>query len=572
MSEIEKLLETKIEDYESARRQALKFIDENKEELAAKYDYAAFLEQPLKEKQIFFLWENSTGGGELIQAVKKQIMDLAGTEYTCVSCETGCEDISEEDTEEASSENSVQIHRENGFVQEDSLEYWEALAVSSVIISSVPLPVGYVKREGQIYFNSMSEIYAREPEKDSDFVSNRARDFLKTDYCFAPSWPEARRIWLEHTGIGRVYDGKILVISREIPETIAAFILKKETKETLKIFSTRDKDRKKVLIMGSWKMSRGNRMLLKRMIENADQENLDVAVCSNWLGEKEERNEFLQLQEKIPLFMGRGRIPLTEEELLNYRIMEKNPDVYLEDSQLRDYMNHLARREWRRLLGECHWDVILLLGNARYLQFYLAISASAGEKYLTDLEFLPYLQERHPAKWRKALAAFERIYVPASCEQTGKYGEENRERIIGMPVFADEPEDGRKEKNLISYNGISYLVCDQWKNDNGHTLMKLVQMPEEGSILVNTAVLPSREKREQLEKLAATCKLYLVGTESGVYQSFLPDATVLDEFVKKELYAYPAARDFFRAFKGYVGNEMAEYDVLNDICRKYCLE
>lgn len=83
--------------------QALKFIDENKEELAAKYDYAAFLEQPLKEKQIFFLWENSTGGGELIQAVKKQIMDLAGTEYTCVSCETGCEDISEEDTEEASS-------------------------------------------------------------------------------------------------------------------------------------------------------------------------------------------------------------------------------------------------------------------------------------------------------------------------------------------------------------------------------------------------------------------------------------------------------------------------------------
>ena len=38
MSEIEKLLETKIEDYESARRQALKFIDENKEELEAKYE------------------------------------------------------------------------------------------------------------------------------------------------------------------------------------------------------------------------------------------------------------------------------------------------------------------------------------------------------------------------------------------------------------------------------------------------------------------------------------------------------------------------------------------------------
>ena len=40
MNEIEKILKDNMEDYESVKRQALKFIHENKKELSKNYAYA----------------------------------------------------------------------------------------------------------------------------------------------------------------------------------------------------------------------------------------------------------------------------------------------------------------------------------------------------------------------------------------------------------------------------------------------------------------------------------------------------------------------------------------------------
>ena len=40
MSEMEKLLEEKMDEYESARRQAMKFVHENQKELSKNYAYA----------------------------------------------------------------------------------------------------------------------------------------------------------------------------------------------------------------------------------------------------------------------------------------------------------------------------------------------------------------------------------------------------------------------------------------------------------------------------------------------------------------------------------------------------
>ena len=43
-------------------------------------------------------------------------------------------------------------------------------------------------------------------------------------------------------------------------------------------------------------------------------------------------------------------------------------------------------------------------------------------KVLVDLDFLPYIHEKYPARWRKALTVFDRIYAPADCQQLGDYG------------------------------------------------------------------------------------------------------------------------------------------------------
>ena len=65
MSEMEKLLEEKMDEFESARRQAMKFVQENQKELSKNYAYAEELTKPLTENQIFFCLENRTKGGEL---------------------------------------------------------------------------------------------------------------------------------------------------------------------------------------------------------------------------------------------------------------------------------------------------------------------------------------------------------------------------------------------------------------------------------------------------------------------------------------------------------------------------
>ena len=60
MSEIEKILEQNMEEYESARRRAKKLVKGYTQEISRNYEYAdALVNLPVNPKQIFFLWEKT---------------------------------------------------------------------------------------------------------------------------------------------------------------------------------------------------------------------------------------------------------------------------------------------------------------------------------------------------------------------------------------------------------------------------------------------------------------------------------------------------------------------------------
>ena len=63
-----------------------------------------------------------------------------------------------------------------------------------------------------------------------------------------------------------------------------------------------------------------------------------------------------------------------------------------------------------------------------------------------------------------------------------------------------------------------------------------------------------------------------LGAQSAAYKSLLPEAVILDGYVKKELYLQPAAWEFFGAFESYVGNKALEYDALERICKTFWSE
>ena len=68
MSEIEKILEQNMEEYESARRRAKKLVKGYTREISRTYEYAdALVNLPVNPNQIFFLWEKGNGDGELIR-------------------------------------------------------------------------------------------------------------------------------------------------------------------------------------------------------------------------------------------------------------------------------------------------------------------------------------------------------------------------------------------------------------------------------------------------------------------------------------------------------------------------
>lgn len=560
MNEIEKILMENMEDYESVKRQAQKFIHENRKELSKNYEYADVCGNPVKDPLFFFLVDEKRPGSELLlemldYALKGQSPYDAGIFYACVK-------------------GGLHLMKKAGvtYVKEGSHEYLEALSEAKYIFSNVILPGSFVKKEEQTYFNPMLEVYDMKSVENGEFLSAIARELLKTDYICAPSKSKAKEAWLEKCSLGKVYAGKVLIEKKDKAKegrgSLLDYICQGTETQKVEAFSLRDQEKKKVLILSSWKAEREARTVVQKMLDHMDQEKYDAVIYSGWLGGKGEVKEFLAFEKEIPKVMGAGRMTLNEEDFQNYRMIEKNPALYLENPKIRRYMRGLAKREWGRLFGSSQWDAVILAGSVGYLPYYLAAEAPTKLKVLVDLDFLPYIHEKYPARWRRALMAFDRIYAPADCMQMGNYGQENRLRVMRLPVFVSEkPKAGQVE--TVSYNGEEYLVCEKWKQQGERISMKLVQKPAPGSILVNGDLPPTDEQKKALEQLAGDHRLYVLGTQSSAYKSFLPEAVVLDEYVRKQLYLHPAAWEFFGAFDGYVGNQGLEYDATEKICKSF---
>lgn len=555
MSEIEKILEQNMEEYESARRRAHKLVNGYRREISRTCEYAeALAKLPVNPDQIFFLWEKGSADGELIREMYEYVKQTYGKKYICICCVKG----------------SLPFGNA-GKVTENSTGYWRVLASSGIIVSSVELPASFVKREGQIYLNTMSKVYNEKRLDTKQFVSETVRDMLKTDFICAPDHQQGEETWTQKCLAGRVYPGKVLVFEespRDKADVLARFLLEKTIPEGLECFSLRNPEKKRLLILGSGAGKPEVKLVVDRILDRIDPEKYDVAFFSEDLGSEAKCKAFLAQTGKAASLMGVGKMTVSEAEYLNYLTVEKNPETYLGNPILRSYIDELARREWNRLFGTVSWDGVIVAGSARYLPYYLAAKARTKMKVLVDLDFLPYIHEKYPARWRKALTVFNRIYAPADCLQLGSYGQENRLRVMRLPVLvAEQPEGDQVE--VVSYQEKEYLVCDRKKAENGHITMKLVRKPEPGSILVNADLLPTADQKKRLEQLEKGHGLYILGEQGSAYKSFLPRAVVLDEYVRKQLYLLPEAWEFFSGFAGYVGNAALEEDVTEKICKAF---
>ena len=549
MNEMERYLKENIVDYESVKRSALKYIKENETDLKKRYPYSKELEKDVQENRILFVWDSKAGkAGELPHKMFQYVERTYGKQYDCICCQKG----------------SMKLSSGRNSVKHDSPQFWEAVASAAYIVSSIPLPIAFVKRKEQKYFYVGAQFWEKDNRMDVEAVSVLAREILKADYILAQDEKTAVKGLKEDTRLAGIYEGKVLVC--QDPEHAAGelteILLGKDMDSlNVSVLSLREKTRKKLLVLTSWKDSREHKFTTRLLLKKLQEKDMDTVVLSSWTADGEEFKDFVSEDNALAQVMYRGRMTMTEEDFLFYRCMEKNPDVYKSCAPVKEYMDHLMEREWHRIWGEQTFDVCLVLGSQGYQQYYMAMACPAKEKILVDLDFLPVLKEKDAGKWMKGLSMFVQIFYPATMPGTGCYGMENQGKIKPLPVMIQEQQT---EGELVELDGRKYLVCDSTKDKNNGMDVKLLLYPEAGSILVNADTAPDEAIKEKLGKVSG--KICLIGPCAQSYRLFLKDAVVLDEYVRNILYLLPVAGFYWKQFEAYVPAAGAKADPLGEIC------
>lgn len=543
MSEIERLIKEKIEDYDEAYHAAQIFVEENQEEMLENFRYGEYLSRPVEKNQILF-WCNGKGeDAQIPRYIFDSIHRAYKKEYRYVwvmkAKQTSLEDMPKDVVG----------------IRKNSPEYWEALSCSGYLIGNGSLPSVFTKREEQVYFNSMSKLFEQKQagaameEKELPI-----RQLLKTDFLFAKNPDEAKQVYGKEYMLENLYAGQVLLSENpgEDAASMANAILGKGSAKHIRLNENR---KKTILLFTRWKEKREHRNLIRYFLSQVDKEKYDVTLVTPRIGNIRLEEEFRRLLEDVRRFTYHGFMNAAREELLHYKTLEKGADVYAVCPEIKAYMDGIVKREWQRIWGNVAFDCVVLTGTMGYPQYYMAGQVKAGKKVLLDYDFMELFREKRGEQWRTAMTMFDRIYAPAGKRLPGEYGEENRERVVSMPVSVEN--GSYEEAEIFVRDGAEYFVCDKWVNEKGRRCMKLVRLPKKGSCLVSAEV--DADLLEALQKRAAGGQeVFLLGENAEEWKAVLPQAIVADEYVRKYLYMLPIGKLFFERFSHYYGESKDE--------------
>lgn len=546
MSEIDKFLEEYIEDYMYAAENADKYIRENGQELEKSFQYGEFLKNPLREDQIFFVWDAKLPGFQVPQKILEWMKKKYGKKYQYVY---------------AGKYEGEELGKSVRHVKKGTDDFWQAAACSKYIVSSVNLPMPYVKRPDQVYLNTMACVW-EEGLSDLDLMSLYSREFLKTDISLAPSKEAADSLWMGRARVGGLYQGRILVVEnpKEQAPAIGESLLFGRDQGLFSLSLKQEK--KRLLILTDREKAKGDKYMVQSLLEQMDTDKYLVTVLSFAPADKKRAKEMSGLPRAIAPIMARGRMVMTKEELRAYRIAEKHPDVTVKSFPVRKYLEAVMEREWQRILGSLSFDLCLVLGAYGYQQYYLSQTPRFGERTAADLGFMENMRKKRTQNWKMAMSRYDRIYSLPGGISLEEYGRENQGRVMRLLPLPLKKKEGPFLKAEVK--GEEYLVME-WAEEEGRIKSSLVPLPDKGSILVNGDKIPDEKRKALLENMQGK-KVWVAGAKARIYQAILKDAKILDDSMCTYLYLLPEAREFFGRFQSYLGRGDQEYDLTKEVC------
>ena len=91
---------------------------------------------------------------------------------------------------------------------------------------------------------------------------------------------------------GKVYDGNVIIEKKEGLKEGRGSLLERIRSQNavpgMEFFSLRNQEeRKKVLILSSWKAEREAKLVVRKLADSMDREKYDTVIYSGWLGSRE---------------------------------------------------------------------------------------------------------------------------------------------------------------------------------------------------------------------------------------------------------------------------------------------
>lgn len=528
------------EDYLQAKRYVMEHLDE----LSDRFSYASFLEQPLQKNQILFwggTWNNfiESAAGKLFSLLHND----QGKKYSCIFVSPNAKEFSKM--------NKMSIPT----VQKNTEEYRKMLACSEYLVGTGILPSSFVKRKDQI-----CALFPGNDEKTgADRYSLLLKDYLKADFLFVSDKEEFLRVF----PLVDEYSINIFDINKHF-----------ETDEILKILigpQTEEPEQqhrnKKLLLLCNWKDGLENRRLIRFLAQKYTNDGYNVTAASLRIADTVLEEEFDQLNASVR-FIFRGKMTVTVDEFLLFHILENHPQLYIREPAIREFLDILIKREFRRLWGnEKQFDKTVLAGDVNPYLFFLTAGSSSEKKILADSNFLKALFEKDACGWRDCRGLFdEYLLLPDEYELKRNRQEHTPKNKLICP----RPEL-TVSKEILQLCGEEYLICDEWMDVFGKIQTKLLRYPSENSILVNGELLPDKLRIKKIRELLAANKgdLFVIGKQAGSYAEDFPHAVLLGNYVKRWLPFLPGASLFFSQFSIYFDDDRLEYDVMRTILQSY---
>lgn len=331
-------------------------------------------------------------------------------------------------------------------------------------------------------------------------------------------------------------------------------------------------DKKRVLILTEWDLPRGQRIQLKRMLEDADLEKYKVMIAAGPAPSGYLEQEWEEFPEDIIRLCYQGRMALEEEEYIFYRLIEKAPYLYSDYEDIRKYINQIMEREWKRRWGNLSVDYIVLYGKRARLYFNAA-GNSGAKKILAIEDLMPKQKQENREEWQKMMEIFDKIYVlPVEFEKARwEYGVKSQKKIVRHKVLF--PKTFLKE-DMIEHTTVAdkdYFIADQWQISDERMQLYMVQIPSKGACIVNTELLPDEKRTAFLQEFLRDKKeALLLGENFEAYKPYIPcNYRKLDGCICQELYMLPTAACFYSRISSYVGDNRLEDDAMIEICEKF---